>query len=81
MSDYGYRSLRAGACATALSSLMLPCGCEVAPAGYRRHRNVVLLRKPLVKTAQPKLLRLTGGGEREIGVLVISTGVPGLESR
>ena len=53
MSDYGYRSLRAGACATALSSLMLPRGCGVAPVGYRRHRNVVLLRKSLVKVAHP----------------------------
>ena len=63
MSDCGYRSLRAGARATALSAL-LPRGCGGAPAGYRRHRIVVLLRKPLVKTAQPKLLRMSGGGER-----------------
>ena len=61
MSDCGYRSLRAGARATALSAL-LPRGCGGAPAGYRRHRNVVLLRKSLVKAAHPKLLRVSGGG-------------------
>ena len=68
MSDYGYRSLRAGACATALSALLLPRGCGGAPAGYRRHRNVVLLRKSLAKAAHPKLLRVSGGGERELPV-------------
>ena len=66
MIDYGYRSLRASACATALSSVLLPRGCGVAPAGYRRHQIVVLLRKSLVKAAHPKHLRVSGGGEREI---------------
>ena len=68
MSDCGYRSLRAGARATALPALLMPGGCGGAPADFRRHRIVVLLRKSLVKAAQPKLLRLSGGGEREIGV-------------
>ena len=66
MSDYGDRSLRAGACATALPALLLTGGCGGAPAGYRWHRIVVLLRKSQVKAAHPKLLRVSGGGEREL---------------
>ena len=66
MSDSGYRSSRAGACATAPLSLLLPRGCGGAPAVYRRDRNVVLLRESLVKAAHPKLFRVSGGGEREL---------------
>ena len=58
--------MRAGAYATALPAPLPTGGGGGAPADSRWHRLDVLLLESQVKAAHPKLLRVSGGGEREV---------------